>query len=374
MPGTRAILLTVLMAPLAAVAQDNNLARYPIIDGNGFDKPVEAGSVMAPAGWRVQGGVVWRQDPCTNSTYGVQLSVVSPDSTRSLSIHDVPSWTMTSQQMPQSACTATAYRSLTEFFQGHVPTMAAGATILDMRQRPDMVELLRANGTLPSAPPPAAGVSISPWSEAGEVLIAFTVNGQQYRASLICMIHFSHTVFALQGMQLPGMPEVPGQQFEMLTGRPNCASQAAPDGQLDFALTDSFIKSYQASQEWEAQVRQAGAPRPGAAVGSGGKTALQAVAERSKIITETSRFVNGTIMGVGESQVSTFDGVNSDIQKGILGVENYVDPTTGNTVQLDNNYTHAYSLPDGGHFQTNDPNFNPAVELGIEATPMTPVE
>lgn len=387
MLGTLGIVLTsaVLIFPAAVIAQDNVLARYPIIDRNGFDKPVEAGSVMAPAGWQMQGGIVWRYDPCVQTTYGVALSVISPDGARSLTIHDVPGWTavyqatngMTPEQtqlpattgMPQ--CVAPSYGSLGEFFRGHVPTMAPDAQVLEMRSRPDIIELSRAKGQMLPPTVEMAGVTINSWTEAGEALISFTVNGQPFRADLVCMIHFKQTDFPIAITQQQYSP--PSIQ-RLLEGRPYCVSQAAPDGQLSFPLTDAFLKSVDASQQWQAQVQQAGRPRSGGSSATGPSDDWKAVAARTGINVDTANAVNNSIMGVGQAQADSFNTINGQITKNILGVENYVDPTTGNTVQLDNSYTNAWSTGDGGFIQSNNPNFNPNVELGIEARPMTPVE
>ena len=48
----------------------------------------------------------------------------------------------------------------------------------------------------------------------------------------------------------------------------------------------------------------------------------------------------------------------------IRGVERYHDPA-GHTVQLDDTWNHAWSLDNGTYLLVDDPNFNPAVTLGV---------
>ena len=55
---------------------------------------------------------------------------------------------------------------------------------------------------------------------------------------------------------------------------------------------------------------------------------------------------------------------------GITNVDRYTDPVTGDEVQMDNRYDHAWRAADGTYFQSNDPNLNPYVDLGIEAEEM----
>ncbi len=353
-----------------AAADYRHLRRVPIVDMAGFEKPVAAGTIVVPADWQGEGGVVWRTDPCVRTYFATQLTVRSPDGTRSLNIHDIPGWHYSSNPQPSlpgaPACTATPYRGLGDFFAGYVPTMAGDARILQTRERPEIVEEARVQGLIPPQPPQMPGLTMQNWAEAGEALIAFTANGVDYRADLVCLLFMSSAVIDMAGSQMAGAPDVAGVHHEELYGVPVCVSQAAPDGQLDFDLTEMFRKSYRPSPEWLQRISQFGS--------NIAKINQKGIADRFQITTQNAGEMNQIISDIGQNQSDSFDRTSRAASESILGLQTFNDPTTGQQVQLDNTYSHNWALNDGTFIQSNDPNFNPNVDLGVTATELTPAE
>ena len=71
-----------------------------------------------------------------------------------------------------------------------------------------------------------------------------------------------------------------------------------------------------------------------------------------------------------ESRSDSSDAIQRQTVDGINNVDRYTDPVTGNEVQLDNRYDNAWRANDGTYIQSNDPNLNPQVDLGVEAEQM----
>lgn len=61
------------------------LERVMFLDDNGFDRPVEAFSLLFPSGWRTEGGIRWgRIDQCRGELVQLWLKASSPDGTMRL--------------------------------------------------------------------------------------------------------------------------------------------------------------------------------------------------------------------------------------------------------------------------------------------------
>src|SRR5690606_6496834 len=56
------------------------LKRYRILDEMGFDKPVEAGSVLLPEGYELTGGIKWKGvNECRAEIVQQEIRITSPD-------------------------------------------------------------------------------------------------------------------------------------------------------------------------------------------------------------------------------------------------------------------------------------------------------
>lgn len=71
-----------------------------------------------------------------------------------------------------------------------------------------------------------------------------------------------------------------------------------------------------------------------------------------------------------QSGQATDDGIQRAMIDGINNVDRYQDPVSGNEVQLDNRYDHAWRAGDGTYVQSNDPNLNQQGALGADAEEM----
>lgn len=78
------------------------LKRARIIDENGFDRPVEAGSVLVPDGWRVEGGIRWKGlNECRADIITQELKITSPDGSIQFTIFPSKSFVFSDDEMMQ---------------------------------------------------------------------------------------------------------------------------------------------------------------------------------------------------------------------------------------------------------------------------------
>ena len=144
------------------------------------------------------------------------------------------------------------------------------------------------------------------------------------------------------------------------------AALRAPDGQLDLALFNHMRNSLHADANWQARMTKHDADMAQVSL----KGARESAAIRARGNAEVARIRNQT----WENQQKSQDIAQSRYIDSIRGVQPHRDPNSGDTVELSNLYDHAWRLNDGTYYQTNDPSFNPYVELGIDGQQMDPVE
>jgi hypothetical protein len=131
----------------------------------------------------------------------------------------------------------------------------------------------------------------------------------------------------------------------------------APQGQLDAndKLFRVMISSIRPEQKWQAY--------------SGGQIAKLYQAEAQKeatmdaMVAKFQQQVAETINGVVANSVRGSNQAAFGADQLIRGVQTFRDPTTGNTMELSNQYDHAWLNGSNEYVMSDDPNFNPNGQL-----------
>lgn len=335
-----------LAASLSTAGADNGLQRVPVIDPNGFEKPMPALWVQIPAGWKTAGGVVWNpQAPC-GATPGFQWQAQSPDGRQTLQMLPAEAWTWDNLNMgiQNPSCPRWPIGDVRAYLQSFVQRHRPGARILDFRARNDLVR----------TPAPAPVGQTRYWKEGGEVLIAYRDAGGEVRESIAAVVQFNETTMA--GV----MPGEVRKFYGGIAGAP--VSSRAPSGQLDMTLLTHFANSMQPDPQWQARMNKHNTTIA--------RQGVQGQIQRGQIISDTQREIADINQRGWDARNASSDRIQQQTVDGINNVDRYTDPTTGDEVQLDNRYDNAWRAQDGTYLQTNDPNFNPQTELGIDAEQM----
>jgi hypothetical protein len=320
--------------------------RADIIDPNGFEKPMVASTVLVPAGWTTQGGIVWGgQTQCGGSGYNVDFQATSPDGRSAIHFFPMEQWQWNntgSTTMP--GCPSQQISSVQQYIENLVQRARPGARILDYRRRPDIEKEL---GQQDRTTPMPLGDTRS-WAEAGEALIGYHQDGVEMRETVAGAV-----MFTLMRMQsLAGMPE---SEYLSASTFPGFAMRA-PDGQLDFKLAEMIRKSARPNPEWTARVTKHNATIAG--------IRIKGAREQSRIISQTGEEIRQMQADSWRRYNESSDRMSRETSEAIRGVETYNDPYNGGTVQLDNSYEHAWQLNDGSYVLTDDPDFRPYSVFG----------
>ncbi|KAA5605168.1 hypothetical protein F1188_12890 [Roseospira marina] len=353
--GASSALMAALMAALTAtgpaVAQDRtalHVRPVPVMDTQGFGRPLVAYTVMVPVQWQEQGGVQW--DPanaCNRSGYNFSWKAGLPDDSAGVAI--LPTITWTSQ--PGGPCPQLQIGSARDLLTQYVGRLIPNARVLDFRPRPDLIRDLQALVYRENA----SGLSYETTVDAGELLIAFTdERGRDMRASIAATA-------MLWRITLAGMSGMPGMTVSGGSSMPGFVA-AAQAGQLDLRMAEMIRKSIRPGPEWSREIARHHAVL--------NRQNAQHSSRMAEITSQTNREISEIIsQGYSDREAIRDRGHREQIEA-IRGVETYVDPLNGGTVQLDNSYGHAWQLSDGTYVLTDDAAFDPRRALGIDGRPL----
>ena len=133
----------------------------------------------------------------------------------------------------------------------------------------------------------------------------------------------------------------------------------APNGRLDLKFFDAIRRSMKPNPQWEARLAN-----HNAAIG---RVALEESRKRSQIIAQSNAEIAQIREQAWNAYQESSDRRAREFGELIRGVETYNDANApGGQVQLSNVYDHAWRLNDGSYVLTNDSNFEPFRDLGLD--------
>lgn len=331
--------------------------KLEIIDSSGFERPMVAGTILAPAGWSMQGGVVWSPlGPC-GADFASTVSLHSPDGASAVRVVPAPGWAGARTTFPldrsQLQCPEAFYAGAREFLDASAQRMFPGARVIDYRPLPEKTKPLEEMMAQLPALPAANGLEQRINFDAGEALVAYTEEGRDMRAAVSTMVMITRTRMA--DMINPGQIAL-----DQITGSPSeLVVVSAPNGALDLGLRERLQKSIQFNAEWVMKIN--------AYFTEKNRIAAKGAADRHAIVMDGIKKRGDIINGMYDARDLSSDRNQREVIESIRGVETYDDPQYGGPVQLDNNYSHAWRVTgQDAYIMTNDANFNPG-QYGLEA-------
>ncbi|MGI9271064.1 MAG: hypothetical protein ACR2QT_04770 [Woeseiaceae bacterium] len=323
-----------------------------IIDPNGFGQPMPAATLMIPAGWKEQGGIVWQQNNagCGPRDPHVSWMATSPDGVSALQLLPEEDWSghsMMYQGMPQSQCPNVTITDMQQYVMHYAERLRPGAQFERYRERADLVA--EAQSYL-QPQQQIYGMESNQWVGAGEAFISYSVDGQKVSELVGTIALFNHTRMS-DGMggvtETLQISTAPGYAFR------------APEGELDLDTVEMIRRSYKIHPAWQAQMNQHRAIMAG--------IAAKGAADRARIRSQTNAEIQRMQQEGWENYTQSMDRNSREFQEYIRGTETYNNPN-GGTVQLDNTYDHAWALDDGSYILSNDSGFDPGKDLGLSGS------
>ena len=350
--ATSVLAFTCAHTPVYAQRQPTGMMRFDravVVDASGFEQPMAASTMFIPHGWQTTGGVEWgSQHACTNG-YNFNWMAVSPDGSTSISILPQFKWEANNYGASPSApgCSLAPYNNVQAYLQALVQRWRPGARLLDFRRRSDLEQqLAQVNAVQPNA----MG-EMRTWVEAGEMLFAFEQQGRDMRGSVAAAV-----IFSLSRTDIGTGSGV----MEALNARALPAyGVIAPNGQLNLAFYEALRQTIKTNPQWEQRLSN-----HNLAIG---RVAIREGAKRAAIIAKSNDEIAQIREQAWNSYNESSDRRAREFGELIRGVETYSDENApGGTVELSHYYDNAWRLNDGSYVLSNDVNFNPARDLGVD--------
>lgn len=336
--------------------------RVRILDEMGFDRPVEAMSLLVPRGWRTEGGVRWKNvNECRGEMITWQFSADSPDGQIQYRVLPARSFSYQEDPMLRQAAIAAARQGdcgvsqpfdAEQYIESWARTELGGATVSDIHT-PEAMQ---------------AGID--------QLDAQANATSRQYGTNVN---QTSKVVFGTltwpdgdKGMAQVLVQNAVNQSVGMFDGQPNGWSTTSiplrayiryPAGREDegIKLFQTFGATYRINPVWQ-QAHQQFMTRLGNAEHAGRMERLRLQGEQSAAYARAQSDASDARMRDWERKQISSDASHDRFIQTIREVETWKD-TSGGAVELSAGYQHGWSRPDGSVILTNNSIFDPAVEL-----------
>ena len=339
-----------------------------LMDQYGFGQPVEVLRLLAPVGWKMDGGVKWAASGCTSNIASLSMRVVSPDGTMAFELFTPYTWQWNDDPMAQQTgrqaeqmnaairpcsmrpivnaqsylrqAVIPAYRRGARFEQGMPMPQAAQAQGVRLRQQ--LAQQIQ------------AGLASGTNADAGRVVIAYDVNGQPVEESLTAVVGMivRQTMSPSAAMQ-GGMGKV--NSYTLTAGSIFGMRTPAGEQERRAPLFSTMIASIRPNVNWVNAYQQM-------QMNIGNAEQIE-VAKRIAIQNETSHAISALITQQYQETQRVQDGLANSFSQSQRGVEHFVDPSSRERVELSAGYRQAWSNGNGEYILSDDVNFDPSVSL-----------
>lgn len=326
-----------------------HVERAEILDPTGFEAPMVASTLFLPSGWRSQGGVYWANEHMCTNGYNFSWTATSPDGNSTINVLPQERWETNNVngQPSTPGCRSAPYTTTRQYLESVIQRWRPGARVLDYRVRED---LQREFSQLNRATPMPMGEARS-WVDAGEILFGFAQGGAEMRGSVAAVVAFSVS----RTNAGPGMPVM---EFSSGFAFP-AYGVTAPNGQLNLQYFEAIRRSMKTNPQWEARLNG-----HNAAIA---RVALEESRKRAQMVAQTNEEIARIRNEAWAAQQESADRRAREFGELMRGVETYNDANApGGQVALSNLYDHAWRLNDGSYVLSNDVNFEPFRDLGLE--------
>jgi hypothetical protein len=352
------------LAPLPARAeapepQALHLRRFDIMDAHGFEQPVPAASLLAPADWTLQGGVTWGANGislCLTDIVTSRALLSSPDGRFGFEILPPRAWLWSRDQWQvqsmrqlaasrQSCPVAPPTGAAQALQQLILPAFRPNARVMVTEADPAAAEALRQEFQPLASARPQSQVQ----AEAVRLRLAWQGN-EEWLTGGVAVISYSamSPSLAMQGSM--------GYTQNYETYLQNMFGFRAPAGQLDAAqpVFGTILGSIRRNPAWDAAAGQI--------LANIGRVAQQGAMDRAAIWRNAQAQIGEMQRQSWQYRQESQDRVARAFSQVIRGVETFVDPG-GNRVELTAGYGHAWSNGLGEYIVSSDPNFVPGRRL-----------
>lgn len=329
-----------------------------VMDEHGFERPVPAASMLIPVDWQSHGDTQWNiRDRCNTVQLSFQAS--GPDG-RAYEVFPVYNWTwaddptflrqnfLQSQQFGVHACDVQPPMSASDYIKQNIGKLRPGVSIAAIEQTPDLMSNLQNQARQAEQAAAQFGLRQQIRPDIVRARLKYTFNGQPVEEWIYTVVVVTATLGPSYNPRTMQMT-----QSYSYNCRAHLVGVRAPQGKLDssekfFTLLSS---TFHLEQEWQNRI-------------AAGAQAIQQIElkgarDRANIIAKNGEEIRQIQQQGFENRQRAQDQQFKEFDQVIRGVESYRNPGTGETVELDSNYGHAWVSGSGVYLLSDQAGFNP---------------
>jgi hypothetical protein len=361
--------LTLAPAWARAVAEEksmnervHHMKRVQVIDRSGFERPLPAITMLIPSDWTFESQVVYGKGTC-GALFALSFRAQSPDGKTGIELFPAYSWQwaddpqmrqLLQQQNEQNArfhrpgCDVMPTMSAADFLTKVVaPKLRPGARLHGAEHLPDLHESLVLKNQQMQAQMQQLGLRGKVTLDDARLRISYEQDGAPLEEWLTATVTVHATPMPVFNRGQMGQSVSYGEEAQMLF------ALRAPAGELDAKqrLYELVLSTMRVEPEWQQRIQQV----QGNIQAANQKGIADRAAIQRKSAEDTARIRSETYAQKQEAQAQS----HQQFSQYLRGVETYKDPNSGEKVELDSRYGHAWSNGNGEYILSESPDFDP---------------
>lgn len=344
-----------------------------VMDEHGFERPLPAASMLIPVDWQSHGDTVWNiRDRC--NTVQISLQASGPDG-RAYEVFPTYTWVwaddpaflrqsaMQSQQLGTHACDVQPPVSAPDYIKQNLPRVRPGLSIAAMEPVPDLLSKLQDQARQNEQAAAQFGLREQIRPDLIRARLKYNLNGQPVEEWVYTAVVVTATLGPSYNPRTMQMTQAYSYNCTA-----NMVAVRAPQGKLDssekfFTLLSS---TYHLDPQWQQRIA--------ANAQAIQQIELKGARDRANIIAKNGEDIRRMQQQGFENRQRAQDQQFKQFDQVIRGVETYRNPGTGETVELDNTYSHAWVSGSGVYLLSDQAGFNPNSVSRENWTPLEHVQ
>jgi hypothetical protein len=354
------------------------MKKVALIDRHGFEKPLPAISMLIPSDWKFESDVLYPKGMPCGELFKLSFRAQSPDGKLALELFPAYLWqwaddpnsrqmmqagNQQGQQFGKAGCDLMQPMRAGDFVaKVMAPKLRPSARVLGVEPVPDANESLQRQAQQAQAQSQQVGLKVRISAESARAKVAYQLKG----------VPVEEWLSAVVTVRAQPMPVFSGGRMGQTTSYAGEArflfAMRAPAGQLEAnqKLFKLIVSSMRTEPDWQGRVARVQGNI--AAVNQKGEADRQKIRQQST--EDIRRIRNETYQNRQHSQ----DVQNQRFSQYIRDVETFRDPNSGTSVELSNQYGHAWSNGAGEYILSDSPSFNPNAHVNGNWTQMQQVQ
>ncbi len=339
------------------------------MDEHGFERPMPAAAMLIPLDWQFQGAANWNiKDSC--NTVQITARATGPDG-RAFEVFPAYNWSWADDptflrqafaqkaQFGTHACDVQPPVGAADYAKQIIAKIRPNVRIASIEPAPELMEKLQdqARQTEQGAAQYRLQMHVRP--DVVKARLKYTLNGQPVEEWILVATVITATTgpsYNVRTMQMT--------QANSYSCRATMVAERAPQGQLDAnaKFFDLIGSTYHLDSAWQSRI-----------IGNAQaiqQIELKGIRDRSAIITKNAEDIRKIQQQGYENQQRVQDQGFKEFDQVIRGVESYRNPNSGETVELDSAYGHAWVSGNGTYLLSDQAGFDPNTVSRESWTPL----